>query len=64
MMADLDKHPEEGRWCDWRSISRERLAVATDTQLAAELRKPTTHKTDIREATVGEAMARILERKP
>lgn len=62
MLTYLDQLPAN---CTWRSPigeARELLAKATDAELAAELRKPTTCSPEMRDAAIREAIARIIER--
>lgn len=64
MLTDLDKIPIASEWLNPVSEGRKRIAAATDEQLIAELRKPTSNFLELREATAHEALARILGRKP
>ena len=64
LLKDLDRYPEVCPWKDWREEGRKRLVAAQSAELALELREPTTNSVELREATVREALARILERKP
>jgi hypothetical protein len=63
MLTDLDKLPEANVWVDVMKEAKTRLAQATDLELALELRNPSTNTRNLLDATLREALARILERK-
>jgi hypothetical protein len=64
MLAEIDKISEFDKYHDSLALARTALARADDGELANELRIPTASRVALREATVREALARILLKLP